>query len=464
MSTSSIGSFFGLSIGASALAAAQAEENVAGNNIANDGTVGYTVETTNLVQGIPVPSAEGSPTTTLGQFGSGVQVASITRTRDQFLDTSYRNANSQENTDQSLNTALSTAQAAFDEPGTNGINGALTTFFNDFSNVQNNPTDLGVRATAIGDAGSLAQLFNTTQANLTTANTQLSAQATSDIAQVNTDGQQIATLNSSIRSATLAGQQPNTLMDQRDQLLDQLSALTNITTQSNSDGTVNVSIGSTSLVTGASSATVNLGSLQSRGDLTEGELAGLTQAQSSIGSYQSSLDTLASTVITQVNSLQQGGMGLDGSTGIPLFTGTNASTMGVNQTLVNNPQKLAAAAFTSASSTPPPGDGSNAGLIANLATSTLASGPLAGNTISGAYTTLVTSLASQISTSSANQQVASATVQQVQTQRQAVSGVSLDQEMTDMLQYQRSYQAAAQIVNVNDGMMNTLINTMFVPI
>jgi flagellar hook-associated protein 1 FlgK len=186
--------------------------------------------------------------------------------------------------------------------------------------------------------------------------------------------------------------------------------------------------------------------------------------------YQDQLNQLTSTVAGAVNSLHETGYGLDGTTGLQFFTTSDgssnitASNIEVNPTLVNNPQEIAAAsALATGSTTPAPGDGSNALGIFNLSAQNLdfptASGTgTISDTADNFYGSMISDLgvaSSQASNDVTNQ---NALVTSLNNSRQSVSGVSLDEEMTNMVQEQSAYEAAAKLVNVIADMMQTVIN------
>jgi flagellar hook-associated protein 1 FlgK len=454
------GTFFGLNIGLSGLNSSQAAQVVTGNNISNAGTTGYTNETADIVTGPEGPTTGPSSQDIASTFGSGSIVNTISRAADAYLDQEVNNAQSQSSSDSALSTALGDVQDSFNEPSTSGISAGLTTFFNDVDNLENSPSDLGVRTTVINDGVALAQVIQTVQGNLTSNASSVSTNITQDVSQINSIGQQIAALNVQIQSDQAQNIQPNTLLDQRGLLVSNLSQITNITTATSASGAMNVSIGSTQLVSGTTANSITLSSLQSRGDLTSGSLSGLTTAQTSIAGYQTSLDTLANTIITSVNQVQESGMGLDGSTGVAFFTGTNASTIAVNPTLINNPNQLAAAAAVSPpATTPAPGDASNAVLLGNIATTTQAA--LGNQTIQGSFNTTITELGAQTQAAQTSATDSAASTTQLTNQQSTVEGVSIDTQMSNMMIFQRAYQASAQFISTESDMLNSLVNVMF---
>lgn len=476
----------GLSIAVSALMAQQDSLNVTSQNIANASTAGYSREQAELVTSpsIPVPSLQSSGT--VGQFGTGVDVQTVTRARDQFLDTQYRQQNTLLGDSQQQSDALSQVETIFgDVSSTTGLNSDLDNFWQAWDTLSQEPENLPERTTVVETATTLADDLQGTQSQLTTLQGNLNTDISNDVSHINDDLQQIAGLNNTIQSATVAGLSPNDLLDQRDNLLDDLSTYVNAKTVTNPDNTVTLSIGGATVVDG-SNATQLTATPDSNGNIQVGvsgqsdtlqwselggALYGLQQARDvDVQGYQDQLNQLTSTVAGAVNSLHETGYGLDGTTGLQFFTTSDgssnitASNIEVNPTLVNNPQEIAAAsALATGSTTPAPGDGSNALGIFNLSAQNLdfptASGTgTISDTADNFYGSMISDLgvaSSQASNDVTNQ---NALVTSLNNSRQSVSGVSLDEEMTNMVQEQSAYEAAAKLVNVIADMMQTVIN------
>ena len=452
--------FLGIDIAASGLAAAQVGQDVVGNNISNANTPGYSVESVDLQANLPLSppdSVNGSVAT--GQIGTGVSAGVITRATDQYLNVQVRNANSDVGSQTAQSTNLAQVEAAYGEPSSSGLNETLTQFYQSFNAVVSNPEDTGARATAVQAGVAVANSFQGISTQLNSTSTQLTAQENVDLGTVNSYGTQIAQLNATIRASQVAGQQPNTLLDQRDELVDKLSSLVNVSTQANSDGTINVSIGTSDLVLGVTANTLTVSGLQARGDLQSGELAGVVQSQATVQSNITALNTLASAIATQVNAVHSAGAGEDGTTGLNFFnvtSGNEAATITVNPTLVSDPTKLAAAAVPSGGGAPPAGDSSNASALAALQTASVTS--LANTTTLNYYQNLVTTAGSQAATANTALSSAQAAQTQFTQQRDSVTGVSTDQEMTHMLQFQNAYQANAKVVTTMESMLTSLIS------
>lgn len=456
---SSIGTFAGYNIGKSALISSSNAEDVVGNNIANASTDGYSVENADLAEAPEVVGDANSGARTVGQFGTGVKTAAITRARDQFLDESLRDAYSRQGAQSAVEKQLNGVQAVMTEPGASGINTSLNDFFNSFNDVENNPESLGVRSSALGSGQLLAHKLRVMQTSLDSAATQVNDQVNDDVAAINSLGAQIANLNKQIGRATGANQQPNMLLDQRDLALDKLSKLINIKASVQRDGSVRVNAAGMELVYGQSSNKLSLADITGSPQFKSGSLAGNVQALNTITDFQTKLDNMTTTLMKQVNDVHAAGAGLDGTSGLPLFIGTSARDIEVNSSLINDPAKLAAAAKPeTAGALPGPGDSSNAVALYKLKGSVVDNGPLAGENLVHFYNTTITQLGAAVADAKSEGDTIGATVKQLETQRSSTSSVNLDEEASKLIQYQRSYQAAAKVISTNDDMVSSLLS------
>ncbi len=429
----SIPSLTGVQTALSGLEADQAALDTIGNNIDNASTPGYTEEVVNLNSRTPQQIAaesynKGAVAT---QLGTGVDIGSITRQRNEFLDVQYRAQNSMLGHNTENATQLGDAQSVFAEPSSTALSGQMARFWSDWNSVANNPTSLPAQQALVDDATTLAQSFGGLYTQLSTLQSQATAQftaMTSSGGQLVSDANKIASLNGAISQAIADGQSPNTLKDQRDSALDDLSSLGNVSVSSQPDGTVTVGFGDASspLVEGT---TVNWP--QTITSASGGQLGALLDSASptgQVGTAMSSLNTVAADLAGSVNGL---------STTTPFFTGNTASTLAVAVTAGN----------VQTSSTSTPGGNDVAQAIAALQ----------GGTADQAYTALVSGLGSAVQTAQTNQANSKAIVTAFQNQRESASGVSIDQEMANMITFQRGYQASAQTLNTIEQVLGTLI-------
>jgi flagellar hook-associated protein 1 FlgK len=276
---------------------------------------------------------------------------------------------------------------------------------------------------------------------------------------VNSAAQQIAKLNTEIRKVVASGEQPNDLRDQRNNLLDDLSKKANLTVLPQADGSVTVQIGGTAIVRGGDSmAITDAAQLAASGDLTSGEMKGLIDAQAIVKTNLDNIDAMAKALMTTVNQVQQNGVDLTGTPGVAFFAGTGAGDIAVNPTLANDPGKIAA------SSTPVPpatfavGNGDNAQVFADLGQTKVTTGPITNQSLRDYWSAQAATLGVEVSALNSNVTGQDSFVKQLESRRDSVSGVSLDDEMADLIKFQRAYQAAAKLISVSDEMTQTLLN------
>jgi flagellar hook-associated protein 1 len=441
-----LSTFMGLETTLRGILAQQLAIDVTGHNISNANTVGYTRQRAMLTptESYTVPGTTRPPQA--GQLGTGVDVTSYQRVRDSFIDIQYRAQAMRQGAADAAQDGLKQVEGALNEPSDNGLNTLLQRYWSAWQDVSNNPENLATRQALAQNAASLANGFTSLSSQLGTIQSQTALNVTYTLAEVNQIGGQVAQLNDAIMKARVTGDQPNDLYDQRDNLIDRLSELGNVTVTDTTLGQVDISIGGASLVAGATAASVVETDLTS---LTSGKLSGLIQLRdTTIPDYQTQLDTLASTLITATNTQHALGSDLSGNPGGVFFTGSSAATIGINSALLSNPALIAA------SGNGQPGNAANALLLAGIRNQTL----VGSATIDTAYSQLVTKIGSDTQQAQRDKDTADLLVGSLDDRRQSVSGVSLDEEMTNLVRFQRGYQASARAMSAMDEMIDQLIS------
>jgi flagellar hook-associated protein 1 FlgK len=396
-------------------------------------------------------------------LGTGVDVETVNRMRDRFVDVQYRQAGGSFGSASMKYGVLSQIETVLGEPTDSGLQSTMNKFFNSFQELAGHPEEAGPRNAVIQNANALTQTFNRLSQSFSTQRANISEDATNKIAQINSLSQQIATLNTQIVNARGSGNQPSDLMDQRDVAIDQLSQLTNITAAQDSNGSMIVSLGGTqiigngnfvtlqsSMTGGALSVTTASGQAIS---ISGGELGGMLEMyNTTIPGYMTQLDTLANSIISRVNAVHTAGYGLGNPppTGVNFFTGNSAATMGVYSQVQSNPN------FIAASSTGQPGDNTNARALFGISEERLMDGNTM--TLSQYYGRFVSTLGSAVSSAKGLASGAELVLSQTEAQRDSISGVSIDEEMTNLIKYQRSFEAAARLVNTTNELFQTVLN------
>ncbi len=547
----------GLQLARRALAAHQAAVQVAGHNLANAATPGYTRQRVELTPAL---------------LNTGVDVTSITRMRDRFLDNSLLAEQQALGKHQAQEGVLQRLQAVFDDPPGEGLSAVLDQVLQGFADLAVRPTDQAVRFAVADAADRLTQTFELMSARLWQVKTDLTTEIEQRVSDANGFITQIGELNRQITSLGTT-QSPNELLDRRDQLVTQLGEIVGITQSDRADGSVQLALTGSGVLLVDGNATFALDAEFNAGtdsiDFTaggstavlprSGRLAGLLEARNlSTGPLKQAatdLDTLAAAVAWEINKIHASGTGLTEHTtltslnaasgpavdltaaGLPFtpltgsfdvivhdasgavtanvpvtftagvgtlngvradlaaiaglsasitdgkltiaaaagrtftfandtsgilaalgintfFTGSTASTIGVNPLVSGDLTKIAAAT-ADATGLVHAGDGSAALALSRLRTRlALSSGT---QTFSDFYGAVVARVGSQMQTASENVSRQQASVQVVQSLQQQVSGVSTDEEMISLSQSQAAYAAAARYATTVDEMIQTLL-------
>jgi flagellar hook-associated protein 1 len=453
--------FSGITTALNALMAHRQSIDVAGQNVANANTVGYTRQRADLTA--VSATGHGGLFTKIDAPGWGVAVTSITRIVDGFVDSRQRDAHANGGYANAVQGAWTGIEQIVNEPSTTGISAQLSEFWSSWHDVVNHPDDVSARSQLLSQARTLVDTITSSRSavdtQFTTARNQLSAVAD----QVTSTARSVADLNDRVRTAQATGSQVNELADQRDQLVLQLSQLTGATARPNDDGTVDVLLGGSMLVSGARSMGITVAGAQNVDGIgttppgpvhltfddgrnaiaSSGQAGGLmTAMNSAYPSAAAGLDRVASTLATSVNALHSGGQGLDGGSGRAFFKGSDARSLSVE---ILDPRHVAAAAAGAGTF-----DASLADSIAQLADK-----PDGADVTWRSYVAQV-----GVDSQAATRRVAlqDAVAKQADAARDSVSGVSVDEEMTNLLMFQRAYEGAARVMTAVDQTLDTLIN------
>jgi len=350
-----------MSIGQTAMFASYAQMQTTSNNISNANTPGYSREQANLAVG-------AGQQTSVGFFGSGVDVTGVTRAYDQFLTAQANVSNSTSAADSSRLTQLKQLQSVF-STGKDGIGYAAGQVLNAFAGVANSPSDSSARQVALSQANQLAAMIQGAGTQITTMQAGIVQDVKANLATVNGLAQQVAVLNQKIASYQSSGTAANDLLDQRDQLVKQIGGYVNVTTVPNADGTVGLFVGAgQNLVLGATAN--QLTAVADPYDATQvqvavtdgnspavvvpsssisgGSVGGLLQVQNSdLTDARNLLGQIATGFSAAVNQQQALGLNLSGQPGTAIYSvgtpqvlpaSTNAGSASVGVTIGNASQ------------------------------------------------------------------------------------------------------------------------------
>jgi flagellar hook-associated protein 1 len=466
-----VSTFSGLNTATTALWAQQRALDITGQNVANVNTEGYSRQRVELqsMGGTAVPAIYAVNK----NVGEGVNADTITRIRDTFLESRAQLEHAGTASLTVADNTLAQIEQAFREPGDTGIQAQLSDMWSAWGSVHNNSTDPGARTAVLQSTQTLVSGLHQTRATLDQQWNQNRDTLGTLVEDVNASAKSIADLNVAIRRATQSGLPTAELADKRDVLVQKLAQQVGATSAPADDGSITVAVGGATLVSGGSTLGLKLIGSSDPDDVasdpprivtspgnslvrTEGTAAGrLTALTTTIPSYRTQLDQIAQQLASDLNAAHGKGFDQAGNPGGLLFddgAGDPTAITAANLTmLVTDPAKLAAASLSKADAGGvASADNANADAIYQLS--------LANTGTDATYRKMIVALGVQASTATDRLASQSVISTQVDASREAVSGVNLDEELTNMLQYQHAYAAAGKLVTVINDTLDTLIN------
>lgn len=510
----------------------QAALNTTGHNIANANTPGFSRQIVNMSATRPIEAVGLMRSNNPGQLGTGVEVTSITRVRQQFLDDQFRNENKSLGNWSIQSDTLEKLEKIVNEPSDSGLRTVLDNFWKSWSDLANDPENVAGRKIVAESAKALTDSFNETAKKLNDLSADLTESIDAKAGEINTLTSAIASLNDEIMQIEGLGDNPNDLRDQRDLLTDQLSKIVDVQVVDTPQG-YTINMGGTNLVTYKTSSPVTGSTLESAftaGDLKGGEVYGIIVSRDQyVTNYIKQLDTLANSIAngdititipagsvipegTTLNQVSYSGgkevltpkffsganrtlasdltvkvKGLNGlhklgyELGSPVqqagdfftakkgFASITAESIQLNLNIDGNTNKIATSLRTTGTAPNEEvvnGNKTVALLMGQLKDTKFSFGSsstgsiLGSGTVDDFFRSVVGQLGVQSQDATRQTTNENALVDQVESLRQSVSGVSLDEEMANMIKFQRAYEAASRVVTTFDQLLDKVINGM----
>ena len=443
---------------------------LAGNNIANVDNPAFARQRLDVATGPTIITADGIQST-------GVTTEQVSQIRNKILDTNIQHENS-------LTSYLETKNELLEQSRTklgptfladlssntadkvSGLSAHLNDLFDGFQELANNPTSRTQRIGLINQAETLSQDFNRIDQRLNEVQGQIDRELENSVGETNDLLNQIARLNQSIEHAENRSNGPaNDLRDRRTAKLEELSKLTKFQSTESENGVLSLHLEGETMLEGAQvvglfqlapdqngnqQAVLNINNVQR--PVTQGRLGALVAVKNeTLLPLSNRLDQLASQIITEINQIHRGGFDLNGDTGEDFFVGKSAATIAVNQTLIDDPDQIQA-------SSEKDGVGNNTILRAMNQLAQNQNENLNGLTFDEHFTESVVAFTRELVDVKNQLEDQTAIQDLLVRQRNAVSGVSLDEEMTNLVKYQNAFEASARFISVIDEMLETVVN------
>ncbi|MEB3196720.1 MAG: flagellar hook-associated protein FlgK [Candidatus Sericytochromatia bacterium] len=490
----------GLYASVSGLLTAQRAIDVASHNIANAETEGFSRQRGDVSTAVSLSIAS------VGNLGTGVKLDGIRRVRDELLDRQFRQEQATLGEMEVRAESLGKLEDLLGEPGEGSLSQQFNVYFESWQRLTTNPENTSFRLALRESALKLTQTFNQLSEDVENMRSDLNDRANSMVTDINTKASQVAELNRQIVATLVQGQSPNDLQDQRDLLIDQLTKLVKVqVVPIASSGAINVYLGNQRLVAGAShypldqttidptkdtatiffagtklAAPVEGGSLKALLELRNETLARITPDTGKPAGLLNRLDELANKLITDTNVLHQGGFGLEGSTGKDFFTGTRgAADITLNTDLLDSFDgvKFNYGYLAIGAAAQPPGDAgsgsSNNDMAQQISARRFAkvltvvdpppgappeAVPKATQSFEEYWQATVMTISVTTQSVTRTMKTQESLIGSVKERREAISAVSTDEEMANVIRYQKAYAASARMLTTIDEMLDTLLS------
>lgn len=471
----------------------QAGLSVVSNNLSNVATTGFSRQQM-VSSEIIVPKSDGT------SYGCGSSVEKIYRARNSFLDQAYRQVNGKAQYYNTKHSLVEDAQKLLNEYGANsggkmasqnGLQQTIKKFFNSWDQLVKDSGSQSTRGTVVEYAVALTDTFNQINTQLTEMQQDAGSRVKDGVASLNDLAEKVVKLNKKIAQVETGKSENGNLRDQRDALLDKMSSLANISVGEQANGALNVSIGGVALVQGYTmqplkvvtdeaslqvqwaelgiSANISSGSIKA--NLEEADQRGVAaitdpaynftaQSSSSIANLRQGLNDMLSTIAKQVNTLLQTGKDYYGNAGEAMFVKIDKNkplelgNIQVNANILSNVNKIAAGTSGAVS------DYTVASAINGLQDKKIFSFDGLSMTITDFYQSLISWISTTGKTAGSNYDTQNTLLQQTSNQKNSISSVSQDEEISKMIVYQNAYNANARVLSTMNSLISDLINKL----
>lgn len=395
------------------------------HNISNINTPGYSRQRVNQSASSPYSMPGKNSNFGAGQIGTGAQIDDVTRIRNSFYDYQYRSESHQYGNTSVKYEYFKNIEGIFNEPSDTAISSSLNSFFNSWSELSKDPQSSGVKSVVIENGKYLSNSINSAFKRLESLEEGLDKQSEYIMDEVNSMLSQLDKLEKNIKIIQGSGKSPNDFLDQRDQLLDNLSFKLNI-----NDKDVKATLKKAYDANGK----VTLDDLTKSGVKISGELEGTLSMKQEINKYKDGLKQLANTITSNVND----------AAGQEIFKAKDGELISINQEMLQEPEKINVTADIA------------------LKVYELKSEKVNINgkdmTINTFYNSMIQNLGQSSAAVIRDESNQSKLLENIDSSRSSVSGVSLDEEMISLVQLQHTYSANAKVMSTIDSLLDVVVN------
>lgn len=395
------------------------------HNISNINTPGYSRQRVNQSASSPYSMPGKNSNFGAGQIGTGAQIDNVTRIRNSFYDYQYRSESHQYGSTSVKYEYFKNIEGIFNEPSDTAISSSLNSFFNSWSELSKDPQSSGVKSVVIENGKYLSNSINSAFKRLESLEEGLDKQSEYIMDEVNSMLSQLDKLEKNIKIIQGSGKSPNDFLDQRDQLLDNLSFKLNI-----NDKDVKATLKKAYDANGK----VTLDDLTKSGVKISGELEGTLSMKQEINKYKEGLKQLANTITSNVNK----------AAGQEIFKAKDGELISINPEMLQEPEKINVTADIA------------------LKVYELKSEKININgkdmTINTFYNSMIQDLGQSSAAVIRDESNQSKLLENIDSSRSSVSGVSLDEEMISLVQLQHTYSANAKVMSTIDSLLDVVVN------
>lgn len=395
------------------------------HNISNINTPGYSRQRVNQSASSPYSMPGKNSNFGAGQIGTGAQIDNVTRIRNSFYDYQYRSESHQYGSTSVKYEYFKNIEGIFNEPSDTAISSSLNSFFNSWSELSKDPQSSGVKSVVIENGKYLSNSINSAFKRLESLEEGLDKQSEYIMDEVNSMLSQLDKLEKNIKIIQGSGKSPNDFLDQRDQLLDNLSFKLNI-----NDKDVKATLKKAYDANGK----VTLDDLTKSGVKISGELEGTLSMKQEINKYKNGLKQLSNTITSNVNK----------AAGQEIFKAKDGELISINPEMLQEPEKINVTADIA------------------LKVYELKSEKLNINgkdmTINTFYNSMIQNLGQSSAAVIRDESNQSKLLENIDSSRSSVSGVSLDEEMISLVQLQHTYSANAKVMSTIDSLLDVVVN------